>query len=44
MVARAISTVKPKADAKGLDLKIEMTGDPELSLIGDERRLFQVLL
>lgn len=44
MVARAISTVKPKADAQGLDLELEMIGDPELTMIGDERRLFQVLL
>lgn len=44
MVARAISTVKPRADAQGLDLHAEVTGDPELTMVGDERRLFQVVL
>jgi signal transduction histidine kinase len=42
--ARAVTTVKPRADSQGLDLKLEVDGDPTLILVGDERRLFQVLL
>jgi len=41
---RAMSTVKPKADAQGLELTLDMEGDPSLALVGDERRVFQVLL
>ena len=44
MAARAISVVKPKADSQGLYLDLEILGDATLTLMGDERRLFQVLL
>ncbi len=44
MLKRALNTVRPKADSQGLDLELEVEGDPALSLVGDERRLFQVLL
>ncbi|MCK4305896.1 MAG: HAMP domain-containing protein [Candidatus Eisenbacteria sp.] len=42
--ARAIATVKPTADYQGLYLELEVIGDPMLTLMADERRLFQVLL
>jgi signal transduction histidine kinase len=44
MAARAVATVKPRADAQGLDLALEVVGDPKTAVVGDERRLFQVLL
>jgi signal transduction histidine kinase len=44
MAARAVATVRPRADAQGLTLNLEVIGDPALMVVGDERRLFQVLL
>jgi signal transduction histidine kinase len=44
VAARAVATVKPRADAEGLSLDLEVIGDATLTLMGDERRLFQVLL
>ncbi len=41
---RTIATVKPKADSQNLHLELEVFGDPDVTLVGDERRLFQVLL
>jgi len=44
MARRAVATVKPKADRQGLRIDLEVKGDPMLTVAGDERRLFQVLL
>jgi signal transduction histidine kinase len=44
MARRALATVKPNSDSKGLYLKLDVEGEGQLSLMGDERRLFQVLL
>jgi len=44
MAARAVATVKPRADVQRLPLDLEVIGDPKLAVVGDERRLFQVLL
>jgi signal transduction histidine kinase len=44
MAARAVATVKPKADRQGLSLDLVVIGDPARTVVGDERRLFQVLL
>jgi len=44
VAARTVATVKPRADAEGLSLDLEVTGDPSLVVMGDERRVFQVLL
>lgn len=44
LVSRALATVRPNADAKGLELALEVAGDEGTTILGDERRLFQVLL
>jgi signal transduction histidine kinase len=44
VAARAVATVQPRADRQGLSLKLEVDGDARQHVVGDERRLFQVLL
>ena len=43
IVAAAIDTVRPSADAKGLELVAEITGDPRATVLGDPVRLQQVV-
>jgi signal transduction histidine kinase len=43
IVAAAVDTIRPSADAKGLRLVTEMTADPRMSVQGDPVRLQQVV-
>jgi PAS domain S-box-containing protein len=43
VVERAVDSVAPQADKKGVVLRLEMSGDPGM-LVSDERRVEQVLL
>jgi signal transduction histidine kinase len=43
IVAAAVDTIRPSAEAKGLTLVTEMTADPRLTVQGDPVRLQQVI-
>ena len=43
IVAAAIDTVRPSADAKGLELGTDITADPRATVLGDPVRLQQVV-
>ncbi|HET7217788.1 MAG TPA: hybrid sensor histidine kinase/response regulator [Vicinamibacterales bacterium] len=43
IVTAAIDTVRPSADAKGLELLTEITADPRATVLGDPVRLQQVV-
>ncbi len=42
-IARAVALVRPRADAKGLELRIELDPSLPTAIVGDDTRLIQVL-
>jgi signal transduction histidine kinase/DNA-binding NarL/FixJ family response regulator len=42
-IARSVALVRPRADAKGLELRIELDDSLPLAIVGDDTRVIQVL-